>query len=191
MQYTHKITFYRESSDVVSNWTAGVPTIINPSVAAYLEITVAAITTSGNLGVAGIDENDQSINESVNFLGSGVKVSQNSYKQITSLTPSWSSFNINIKAVDGQGQPVLTTTNYGPYLCSVQEVIPTAVRGDVGIPGWIRGRHMRVYVEDFEPRLGESASLDNGFSGVCYDVHRAPLLFSSKGWTFYLVENPG
>ncbi len=184
------VTFTRKSSFLVQAWASGTPIIVNPNEPAYLEVAASGVTV-GTLTVLGTDEDDGVISEVFSFTVSATSISNNKFKSITTLTPSWSSYTINIKATDIQGTPIMAETSFGPYLCSVTTADSFTPDGDLGIPGQLKGRVWRVSVLDFEPEDGDLVLTGNGLSGTV--TNTAPYLFPNfpTGWNFFLEENPG
>lgn len=189
LDFNAKITFLRKSNSVVSSWKSGTPTIVNPAESAYLEVTASGITP-GSLRIIGT-LNGSTVTEDLAFATSSTQLTINQYESITTLTPSWSSYALNINAVNIQGIPIQKTLSYGPFLCSTGMTDTYAQQDATGTPGRIQGLYWRISILAFEPQNGDDAVLSNGIEGVVTDV--SPILFPNfpKGWWFVLTQNPG
>jgi len=185
------VTFTRHSNFVVQDWTSGTPTIVNPSEPAYLNVTASGITP-GSITILGTDENSGPLSEIFSFTDDAVIVSENKFKTITSVTPSWSSYNVNITATDIQGSLILSDVQYGPYVCSITQSDSTStVAGELNVPGQLSGGIWRISILDFEPQDGDSVTTGSGLNGIVNNA--TPYLFLNfpVGWAFFLVEDPG
>jgi hypothetical protein len=187
--WNDNITFTRKSNFVVENWTSGIPTVVFPTEPAFLEVSVSGITP-GTLLVTGTNESNEVLNETFLFTTSASSISNFKFKSITSLTPSWSSYTVNIKATDMQGAPILSEISYGPFLCSFAQADSYTPDGALIVPGQTKGRVWRVSIFDFEPQTEDTAVTGKGLNGVVSNV--ALFLFPNfpTGWSFFLEENP-
>jgi hypothetical protein len=184
------ITFTRKSNAVVQNWTSGSPVISSLGEPAYLEINTAGVT-AGTLMISGKDSLDQSITEPIYFEASSTLLSTNQYKSITTLTPSWSSYTVNIKAVDIQGAPIFIERNFGPFPCSVNIDPTMSPAGTLGVPGQLKGAIFRISLLAFEPQEGDAVLTKKGYSGIVSNILAIPFPNFPTGWVFFLEENPG
>ena len=183
-------TFTRKSNAVVQNWTTGQPVIGSISELAYLEVNVAGVT-AGTLTILGKDSGNQNVSETISFPTSSTLLSTNQYKSITTLTPSWSTYTININAVDIQGAPIFTESSYGPFPCSVNIDPSMAPSGGIGIPGSLKENIWRISLMAFEPQDGDRVVTMKGYSGLVSNILASPFPNFPTGWVFFLEENPG
>lgn len=190
LDFNGKITFTRFTNSVVSSWASGSPTIIQPSEPAFLEVTASGIT-AGTLLLGGLDENGIALSEYLSFASSSTAITLNQYKSVTALTPSWSSYLININAVNIQGIPIQRSLTYGPFLCTIGMQNSYIAEDEVGTSGNLMGLAWRVAILAFEPRNGDHATLNNGIAGIVSDVSRILIPNFPKGWWFVVSQNPG
>lgn len=189
MQFNDKATFVRTSNFVVENWQSGdMYAILNPHVAAYLSIEVT-VTAPGTLVIDGLSSAGVTISESVDFSESGIKLSNNEFSSILTLTPTWITYNISIKAEDKQGQPIESSTTYGPFLVSMMDISSERQRDNVNVTGWERGQWMVGYIQSFRPQVKDLVTTSKGWSGWAQDVIPSPHINYSKGWQFFVIAN--
>lgn len=185
------ITITRYSNAVVSGWSSGRPSISTILEPAYLQVAVAGITP-GTLSILGTDESDHNVMESLSFSGPATFLTANKFKSVSGLTPSWSSYLIDVKAVDVQGSPVNRSVSHGPYMCSVEPYDTSfSVQDNVGTPGLFKGQVWRVFIQDFQPISGDSVTTGRGFVGLVTDCRPSMALNYPIGWTFFIEQNPG
>lgn len=191
LDWNDTITFTRYSNVVVSAWSSGMPSISSISEPAYLQVAVAGITP-GTLSILGKDEANANIMETLSFTGPATFLTSIKFKSVSGLTPSWSSYSIDVKAVDVQGAPVNRSIPYGPYMCSVEPYDTSFTAEDrVGSPGIYKGQVWRVYIQNFQPISGDAVVTGRGFVGLVADCRPSMALNYPIGWTFFVVQNPG
>ena len=189
MLFNDKATFYRSSNVVVDQWVQGTAYTINLlSSPAYLSVEVD-ITAVGLLVIDGLNASGVTVNESLTFTESGVQLTQSEFKSILTLTPTWSTYKITIKAEDKQGQPVQSVTTFGPFLISVSNIASDRLRDNANISGWERGQWLQAYIESFEPSLDDQVTTSRGWSGWCQDIVPMATVNYAKGWQFYIDVN--
>jgi hypothetical protein len=188
MQYNDKIIFTRSSNFVIENWRKGVNyTLHNPHEQAFL-VVEATIRTSGTLIINGMSAG-VTISESIPFIESGIQLSENAFESILTLTPSWTSYNITIRAEDKQGQPVESSTSYGPFPACISDKASESQKDGVSIPGWGKGQWLIGYIESFQPQIKDAVVTMKGWHGRVQDVIPASQVNYPKGWQFLIVVN--
>jgi len=188
MLYNDKVTFTRSSSFVIENWRKGVSyTLRNPSKSAFLAVE-ATISTPGTLSIQGLSAG-VTVSESISFVESGIQLSENAFESILMLTPSWTSYNISIRAEDKQGQPVESPSSFGPFLASVSDTASVTLRDNISIPGWGKGKWLIGYIESFQPQIRDAVVTAKGWHGWVQDVTPSPHVNYPKGWQFLIVAN--
>jgi hypothetical protein len=190
LDFNDKILFTRYSNVVVDSWRSGRPEIFPIESPAYLQVAVTGIT-AGSLYVYGTDINGSAVAETFTFTGASTVVSSYQFRTVAGLTPSWSSYTIDVDAVDSQGAPVNRSINYGPYLCSVTTPNSYTIEGRTGTPGWLKGISWRISVVGFKPLNGDFALTGKGISGSVADVQPIEIPNFPAGYWFQLQENPG
>lgn len=146
--------------------------------------------TAGTLTINGTDEISGPLSELFTFSASATLLSSNKFKTVSSLTPSWSSFAINVNAVNEQGEPVSRSIVYGPYLCSVTEQNTFQDEAHTGRPGLVRGSYWRVAVYDIVPQVGDFIVTGKGVSGFVGDIYPVLIPNFPRGWAFLVTTNP-
>ena len=188
MQFNDLAYFARDSEYLVSDWQSGACEVSQPSAAAYLSVEVT-ISTAGILEVVGVNSSGVTITENLSFDESGIKLSNTEFQSILTLTPTWSTYNISIKAEDKQGQPVLTSTTYGPYPISVASPTSQSQKDNVSVPGWERNQWLICYVQAFQPQLNDKVTTSRGWYGWIQDIIPSPHINFPIGWQFFLNTN--
>ena len=188
MQFNDKASFTRTSNFIIENWQNGTAyTILNPSTPAYLSIEVS-ISTPGILVIDGLVAG-VTVTEAVSFDESGIKLSEHKFSSILTLTPTWAAYNISIKAEDQQGQPIESSTTYGPFLISVMDISSESQRDNVSAPGWERGQWLVGYIQAFQPQIKDYVVTSKGWRGWAQDVVPSPHINYPKGWQFFVISS--
>lgn len=123
-------------------------------------------------------------------MDSATLLSTNKFKTVAGLTLSWSSFLINVNAVNEQGEPVNRSISYGPYLCSVIEQNTFQDEAHTGRPGLVRGSYWRVTVYDILPQAGDYIVTSKGINGFVGDIYPVLMPNFPRGWAFMVTANP-
>jgi hypothetical protein len=185
MHWNDKATFTRSSNFITQDWNSGSAVINNPSSAAFLSVD-ATITTAGTLTVYGMSAGI-TVTEVLSFNESGIKLSENDFQSIITLTPSWLTYNISIRAEDKQGQPILSSTTFGPFLVSVMDISSERQRDNVNVSGWERGQWLVGYIQAFQPQIKDRVVTSKGWHGWAQDVVPSPHINYPKGWQFFII----
>jgi|WetSurMetagenome_2_1015567.scaffolds.fasta_scaffold06397_9 hypothetical protein len=187
MQFNDKATFTRSSNFILENWINGsIYDLLNPSSAAFLSVEVS-INEPGVLVIDGFTSAGNTITEYLSFTESGIKLSENEFRSITTLTPSWLTYNISIRAEDKQGQPILSATTFGPYLISIMDISSERQRDNVAASGWERGQWLVGYIQAFQPQIKDHVVTSKGWHGWAQDVVPSPHINYPKGWQFFII----
>jgi hypothetical protein len=186
MHFNDKATFTRTSNFVIESWQNGTSyTILNPSSPAYLSIEVS-ISTPGILVIDGISAG-ATVTESISFDESGIKLSEHAFSSILTLTPTWTTYNISIKAEDKQGQSIESSTTYGPFLVGIMDISSERQRDNVNVSGWEKGQWLVGYIQAFKPHVEDLVVTTRGWRGWAQDVVPSAHVNYPKGWQFFII----
>jgi hypothetical protein len=186
MQFNDKAYFTRKSETLVDAWTQSSRlALLQPNSPAFLSVE-AVIPSAGTLNVTGLSSAGVTVTESISFDESSIRLSNNEYKSILTLTPSWSTYKITIKAEDKQGQPIQAATSFGPFPVSVVNLSSQRKRDSVDIQGWEKDQWLIVYIQSFQPETNDEVRTTRGWSGWAQDVIPTPHINFPTGWQFFL-----